>query len=173
MRINLPKCQQEPFTFTTRVGLHAPTGYPEFAALPVVEASGTVVWRGDDKYAVVGRVWTRAEASCSRCLEPVTAMLDRDFDLTLVPAAAATGLAPTIDLGDDAEAADGTYSGEELELDPILEEQFILAIPMRILCADACRGLCARCGKNLNRDTCECREEHVDPRFEALKSLIH
>jgi uncharacterized protein len=52
-----------------------------------------------------------------------------------------------------------------------VREQFYLAAPMKPLCDAACQGLCPACGTNLNRGTCECRRDWVDPRFAVLKTL--
>lgn len=51
--------------------------------------------------------------------------------------------------------------------------QFILlAIPIKLLCKEDCKGLCPRCGKNLNNGSCECEKDTIDPRWEVLKNLI-
>ena len=53
-----------------------------------------------------------------------------------------------------------------------MREQFYLALPMKPLCREDCKGLCPQCGTNLNTGTCECRPEWEDPRLAALKALI-
>ena len=52
-----------------------------------------------------------------------------------------------------------------------MREQFYLALPMKPLCREDCRGLCPVCGINRNRETCSCQATWVDPRLEALKSF--
>jgi len=52
-----------------------------------------------------------------------------------------------------------------------VRESLILAVPMKPLCEDDCQGLCQRCGTNLNRASCECPTEPVDPRWNDLKIL--
>jgi uncharacterized protein len=47
----------------------------------------------------------------------------------------------------------------------------LLNIPMRILCKEDCRGLCPKCGRNRNTNSCDCVEEAIDPRWEGLKGL--
>src|SRR4029078_5821755 len=54
----------------------------------------------------------------------------------------------------------------------MLREQFVLALPMKPLCAQACRGLCAACGENLNRTECACTPVWEDPRLGPLKGLL-
>ena len=63
------------------------------------------------------------------------------------------------------------YEHDTIDLGQLMSEQFYLALPMKPLCKDACRGLCAQCGTNLNRETCGCSPAWDDPRFAALKAL--
>ena len=62
-------------------------------------------------------------------------------------------------------------SGDGVELDDILETLFILDMDMKFLCREDCRGLCSRCGKNLNLGACSCRKQ-IDPRFAVLEQLL-
>jgi uncharacterized protein len=59
-----------------------------------------------------------------------------------------------------------------LDLGELLREQFLLALPMKPLCDDGCRGLCPECGANLNRTPCGCAPTWEDPRLAALKGLL-
>ena len=63
------------------------------------------------------------------------------------------------------------YSEDQIDLNELMREQFYLALPMKPLCRDECKGLCAVCGKNLNRETCDCKREWDDPRMAALRAL--
>ncbi len=58
-----------------------------------------------------------------------------------------------------------------LDIGGILWEQLLLALPTKILCNESCKGLCPRCGSNLNFEKCTCPTEVVDPRLEVLKNL--
>jgi uncharacterized protein len=64
------------------------------------------------------------------------------------------------------------YHDGSVDLVELLREQFQLALPMKPLCSDACRGLCAECGANLNRTECGCSPRWQDPRLEPLKGLL-
>jgi uncharacterized protein len=64
------------------------------------------------------------------------------------------------------------YSGEELNLLDLLTEQIELNLPMKPLCSDLCKGICLRCGADLNAGNCSCTVKDIDPRFEALKKLL-
>jgi uncharacterized protein len=63
------------------------------------------------------------------------------------------------------------YSGDHLELAPMLREQLILASPMHPLCAEDCRGLCAHCGKDLNEGPCGCAVGSAESPFHILRRM--
>ena len=118
---------------------------------------------------ILGDFSTEIEARCARCVEPVPTRIGGDFDLLYRPLG--------VDAGKDersiseAETEIGYYSGDGIELDDVLREQILLALPAKIVCAESCRGLCPRCGKNLNVESCACEEESSDPRWAALADL--
>jgi uncharacterized protein len=64
------------------------------------------------------------------------------------------------------------YSGEEMDLLALLKEQIVLNIPMKPLCTDLCKGICIKCGADLNIENCTCIKRDVDPRLEVLKKLL-
>jgi uncharacterized protein len=61
--------------------------------------------------------------------------------------------------------------GDELALVDPIREQVTLAVPQYAICRDACRGLCPRCGANLNEEQCDCEPIEVDARWAALRGL--
>ncbi len=63
------------------------------------------------------------------------------------------------------------YQGEEVDLEPLLREQILLAVPFAPLCSESCRGLCPVCGIDRNTGTCTCEAVPPDPRWSALKNL--
>ena len=63
------------------------------------------------------------------------------------------------------------YSTDEIDLAPLIAEQVMLALPTRPLCSDDCRGLCASCGVNWNRETCSCSKATGDPRMAIFRTL--
>jgi uncharacterized protein len=65
------------------------------------------------------------------------------------------------------------YKDGVLDVLELMREQFQLALPMKPLCGEACRGLCAVCGTNLNRTACDCTPIWEDPRLAALKGLLN
>lgn len=60
---------------------------------------------------------------------------------------------------------------DNIELDKDVRDFAILAVPMKKLCSEDCKGLCPNCGKNLNDGPCNCKEEYIDPRWESLLKL--
>ena len=72
---------------------------------------------------------------------------------------------------DESEADLGFYQGEGIELDDVLREYILLALPMQKLCKEDCKGICPVCGQNRNQVDCQCKTTPMDPRWESLKSL--
>ncbi|RME68679.1 MAG: DUF177 domain-containing protein, partial [Nitrospirae bacterium] len=70
------------------------------------------------------------------------------------------------------EAELGFYKNDELDITSIVQEQILLNLPMKPLCMPECKGLCPRCGMNLNTGTCDCPRTEIDPRWSALKKLL-
>ena len=120
---------------------------------------------------VTGRVQTRLRLECGRCLEPFEIPIDGAFALRYVPEPG-----PGAD-GDEREVSEDDletafYKDEAIDLGELMHEQFVLALPMKPLCSEACKGLCVHCGTNLNKATCDCTPEWTDPRLAALKHLV-
>jgi uncharacterized protein len=128
------------------------------------------------------RADARAEltAACGRCLLPVSVDLPVEFELTLVAAEARAGAGSAARDGnkgpvggsfapDDAE--EETYAGKVIDLDPIVREQLVLALPGYPVCKESCKGLCPVCGANLNDRECGCDRHVPDPRWAGLKNV--
>lgn len=64
-------------------------------------------------------------------------------------------------------------SDMRLEVDELVYSEVILNLPSKHLCSDACKGLCCKCGKNLNEGDCGCDNNEPDPRFEKLRELLN
>jgi uncharacterized protein len=118
---------------------------------------------------VKGDLSTRLEWACARCLEPVFLDVKRSFDLLYRPLGADSGRSELSVTAAEAEVS--YYEGEGLLLEDVLREQVLLAVPLKALCQDDCKGLCAHCGKNLNTGQCSCSEPIEDPRWNALKEI--
>jgi uncharacterized protein len=111
----------------------------------------------------------RFEILCARCLDPVEHPLSGQFDLLFRPTGA-DGEASEHSIT-TSETEIGYYQKEGVLLEDVLREQVLLSLPAKTLCREDCRGLCARCGKHLNSETCACTETVTDPRWSALSGL--
>jgi uncharacterized protein len=127
------------------------------------------VHKDKQTYRIVGHASATLELTCSRCAESFRVPVDAAFDLRYVPHSENTGEEEAEVEEDDLTTA--YYRDETVDLGELVREQFYLALPMKPLCAEACKGLCPQCGLNLNQGTCDCRPDWQDPRFEALKAL--
>jgi len=143
---------------------------PEYRVAAPVELVADVRKLDHQAFGVTGRVTTALELSCGRCLEPFTVPVDASFDLRYVPSADNTG-EDDREVGED-DLTTAYYREGMLDVEELLREQFVLALPMKPLCREDCRGLCVSCGTNLNRETCDCTPAWEDPRLTALKSLL-
>ena len=118
---------------------------------------------------VEGELSTSLELSCARCLEPLVEKVNRKFDLLYRPQGSDAGkdeLSVTT-----AEAEVSYYQGEGLLLEDVIREQVLLAVPLKAVCREDCKGLCPQCGSNLNQETCSCSVTMEDPRWSGLKDL--
>ena len=118
---------------------------------------------------VNGHVQTRAAVECDRCLKQVELPVDADFELEYV----------TGQIYESSEAAELTehemsvsvFDGDAIDVDEIVKEQVLLAVPTRTLCRPDCQGICPECGTDKNTGDCACETKEVDPRWAALKNL--
>lgn len=117
---------------------------------------------------VRGHVAVLMEADCDRCLEPARLPVDSDFELYYRPVSDGFGEETAIDRG---ESEMGFYEKDGLELNEVLREYILLALPMQRLCSDICKGICPVCGQNRNQAQCLCQAEAADDRWAALRGL--
>jgi uncharacterized metal-binding protein YceD (DUF177 family) len=116
--------------------------------------------------------------ACSRCIIPVKLVLDEKLRVTFLPRhELPEDDGPARDADDDEgpEVAEDDldvfpFDGERIDLEPLLREQFVLAVPYAPLCAETCKGLCPQCGIDRNTASCSCTPP-LDPRLAALKGL--
>ena len=94
---------------------------------------------------------------CARCLENVSFEVSYDYEDRIV-----------------FEESDEYISliGDNFNLEEYVYEELTLSLPFRVLCNDNCKGLCPKCGTNLNVSDCQCDNEYIDPRWAALQGLL-
>ena len=128
-----------------------------------------VYYRSGRELFFHGRLEGSIGASCSRCLKDFSFKMDCPFEFMLIPDPV------TLPRGAEelsrGELGLSFYSTEEIDLAPLIMEQVMLALPTRPLCAEDCRGLCSRCGADLNRETCGCSANASDPRMALFRTL--
>jgi uncharacterized protein len=111
------------------------------------------------------------DTECSLCVREIALTIPVRFTLTLQPKPALAPLLPDeVELNPE-DPDDYYFEGDSIDLDGILREQLILALPMYPKCTEDCRGLCPVCGIDLNASSCSCERDDVDPRWEKLKLL--
>ena len=133
------------------------------------------VTKDAQKVRLTGRLRATLEVNCSRCLEPFRVPVDAALDQIFLPEGAQVVSASDDedeDGGQEADAGVSFYKDETIDLGELMRDEFYLALPMKPLCQDDCKGLCPVCGVNRNRETCSCKEEWVDPRMESLRALL-
>ena len=150
----------------------------EFHAAGAAHLAGRATKLGR-KVLVQAKATVPLRGQCRRCLKPVS--LDEQIDLlrSYVPAdqiraqhehRGGTDVARGASF--DAGAVDEeSYEGKEIDLKPAVREQVLLQIPGSALCREDCKGLCPKCGKDLNEGDCGCDRAVLDPRWAVLKGL--
>src|SRR5262245_44735147 len=116
---------------------------------------------------VDGTVHAEVHGRCARCLGDYAFALDVPVAIVL-PAAAK----PVPGARREADIGLAYYEGDEIDLTPLVHEQALLALPTRPLCAEDCRGLCPRCGANLNAGPCGCPVSVAVGRLAVLETLL-
>ena len=129
-----------------------------------VQVSGTIT-------AHSGFAQMEAEVSfdfsvpCDRCASQIDRRFTYRFSHTLLAS-----------LSNEQDADEDRYivlqEDGSLNVDSLLQEDILLALPTKFLCREDCKGLCPSCGKNLNEGPCSCSRHQIDPRLEVLKQLI-
>jgi uncharacterized protein len=134
----------------------------------LLEAGGRVkamAEKGEDEAVHVrGHLSARLGVDCSRCLERFAFPVEQALDLFYLPRLLQQEEEEDVEL-DDRELVVAYYSAGRIDLGEALREQLFLALPMKRLCRDDCRGLCPTCGANRNQKDCGCAlpDEHVTP----------
>ena len=115
-----------------------------------------------------GTLETTVTANCCRCLEATHLPIKTSFRYTFIPEKKGSKQEDELSTED---LEYGYYQDDVIDLDNLIFEQVMLQIPIKVLCTDACKGLCAHCGINLNTANCGCHAEFIDERLAVLKKL--
>ncbi len=125
-------------------------------------------YRAGGEIFVSGTLDAATTAACSRCAEEFDLPKHRGFRYILAPRVMSYENEFAL-RAEDLEFS--FYQGDEVDLTPLIREQVLLALTERPLCREDCRGLCPRCGTNLNERDCGCTIEVPDTRLAVLRSL--
>jgi uncharacterized protein len=139
---------------------------------PLLEISPVLlegeVSRIEKGFSLDARLTYGGRLECSRCLAAYPFDTQEDFTLLLTKRTTPPGS----DIPLASEQLDEYYYDEPVvPVAPIAEERIQMAVPMKPLCREDCRGLCPTCGEDLNVTACGCAAEVADPRWEALRLL--
>jgi uncharacterized protein len=118
---------------------------------------------------VRGHLSVTMRCDCNRCLEAAEFPLESDFDLFYRPADAVED-DEEVQI-DEGEAEIAFYDSGGIELQDVLREHVLLAMPMQRVCRADCHGMCPFCGQNRNLINCGCEAKLVDDRWSALKKV--
>ena len=111
---------------------------------------------------MTGKIFTTIHGVCDRCASDFTSDAEYPLDVVLVT-----------ELSNEENEDEWVFplEGDSADLDDIIRTVFVLNMDSKLLCKPDCKGICCRCGKNLNHEACSCQKE-LDPRFAALRQLL-
>ena len=126
-----------------------------------VNATGTV--RNTAGVLVMkGKIETTLHGVCDRCAADFVSDISVEIDAVLVK-----------ELSNEENEDEWVFplEGDSADLEDIIRTVLVLNMDSKLLCSEDCKGMCCRCGKNLNDGPCSCQKE-LDPRFAALRQLL-
>jgi uncharacterized protein len=141
------------------------TGKKEEFDIPELKDDVTVIasaYQTGESYALSGKIKTRLELTCDRCLKSYDFPIEQDFEVIYTSE-------EMVDRDDHIMYL--PPQDVEINLKPYVYDTILLNFPFKKVCSEDCKGLCAGCGVNLNESTCTCSKDKIDPRWESLKEL--
>jgi len=165
-----------PFSEITKGGLHTFVNNAEwlevsglnFFAQPQAEGTLRLI---DQKTAVLdGAIKAGVNSVCSRCVDSLQFTIDSTFSYVFKVGLDESVFEKEIECSN--EDFSTVYIDEPvININEVFEEQLILSIPEKLLCSKKCKGLCLKCGANLNREICSCENDYPESPFSVLKNL--
>ena len=120
---------------------------------------------------VTGKLHTLVELNCNRCLDPFDQPIFIELEEMFRPLIdLQTGA--TLPQSEDDDEATQINEKNIIDLSEVTRQALLIAVSWLSFCQPDCKGLCSQCGQNLNEASCNCLAEDVDPRWEALRSLL-
>lgn len=172
MRYNVSQLLKDHVGATRHYQLHEEITDLDPSLKPLSALNGNVdMIRTNDGILVRANLFTTVELTCSRCLTqfatPVRFQIDEEFHPTIDILTGARLPQP-----EEADTATQIDVHHLLDLNELVRQDLMLALPLVPLCRNDCQGLCPSCGKNWNDGDCDCQEDELDPRFAVLKQLL-
>jgi len=130
-----------------------------------------MIKKNKDTLSIKGNLNCIVYLTCSRCLDEFPYMINTKVDFKMMSQSLAPN-EPELELTRD-EMDIYYYEGNEIEFEPIINEEIMLNIPIKPLCKETCKGLCQICGKNLNYEQCDCSKSQGTVLGEKLKNFLN
>ena len=140
----------------------------ELAAAPRVSG---LITRREPKVVVEGQFTAVAQVECDRCLRAVQFPVSSEFRVEYVTAEVYKGL-KSAELAEE-DLVLSVFDGEAIDVDEIVREQLLLAVPSHAICQESCKGFCQICSANRNLIDCNCSAMEIDPRWTGLKAIVN
>jgi len=125
----------------------------------------TITNQGNDKLLIEGQAVFTAVIPCDRCLEPVETpirlAISKEVDMKQTPESRIEDLDET-----------DFVIGYNLDVDKLIYSEILVNWPMKTLCREDCKGICRKCGTNLNHGTCDCDTVELDPRMAVIAEIF-
>ncbi len=133
-----------------------------------------LVFEADREKAIDMEIDFTYSESCSRCLERSKNNMKSRLSGKLVKGKRDLEKELKEENNEDQEGYEEVlyYENNTLNLDEYIREQILLTLPMKTVCAEDCKGLCSKCGIDLNKGECDCVHDDIDPRLEKLKDFF-
>ena len=117
---------------------------------------------GKDKFLIEGETAVTLEVPCDRCLTPVIVeiplVINREYDQNA---------------SEEESEDEGLIIGYNLDTEQLMYCEILVNWPMKTLCTEACKGICKKCGTNLNHSSCTCDTVELDPRMAKIRDIFN
>lgn len=139
----------------------------KYGSYPVVykESFVLTVANEEGKIHITGETEIRLLIPCDRCLDDVEITFPIRIDCHVNPDKESDGNEDV----DEHSFMDGCI----LDVDKLVTDEIVVALPTKVLCKEDCKGLCSVCGTNLNHGSCDCDRQVLDPRMAAIQDIFH
>jgi len=169
MRIELDRLEEEGDNFSRRYEPgELALDDDEVGLVEPAEVSGRIR-RDGREVELSGELRAKIKTACDRCLQPVNLSIGAEFKERFVPAVSWRAEQQHELQEEDLNLA--VFDGEAIEMDDLVREEILLAVPAHVLCREDCKGLCPVCGIDRNQSGCQCEKKANDSRWQGLENL--